>query len=129
MNWVNDTLADFGRRLGIASLGFGEHGVARLALPSGGWIAVEPVRRGEVDEVLVYMGQPLGFDAPKRLRQALEKAHFSDAGALPVQLASRGKGPDTVLVALTRLPARGFTPQALDHALDTLTRWLEALPR
>lgn len=128
MSWVNDTLAEFGRRLGIASLGFGAHGVAQLALPSGGWLAVEPVQRGDADEVLVYLGHPLGFDAPRRLRQALERAHFGHGGAFPVQLASRGQGAQTVLVALTRVPAREFTPQVLDQAFEALNRWVEALP-
>lgn len=127
-SWVNDTLAEFGRRLGISALGFGTHGVAQLALPAGGWLAVEPVQRGEADEVLVYLGHPLGFEAPRRLRQALEQAHFRQAGAFDVQVASRGQGAQTVLVALTRMPARAFTPQALDQAFEALSRWVEALP-
>lgn len=128
MNWINDTLAEFGRRLGLASLGFGSHGVARLQLSSGGWLAVEPVQRGGTDEVLVYLGHPLGFDAPRRLRLALERAHFSQAGSFAVQLASRDQDGQAALVVLTRVPAREFTPQVLDQAFEALNRWVEALP-
>jgi len=128
MSWVNDTLAEFGRRLGLPALGFGTHGVAQLVLPSGAWLAVEPVHRGEIEEVLVYLGRPLGFDAPRRLRQALEKARFSEGGATEIQLASRGQGPDTALIVLTRLNARAFTPQALDQAFESLSHWVDSLP-
>lgn len=129
MNWVNDTLAEFGRRLGIAALDFGPHGVAQLALPSGGWLAVEPVQRSEADdEVLIYLGHPLGFDAPRRLRQALERAHYAAAGVFPLQLATRGEGSESVLIVLTRVSAREFTPQRLDQAVEALSRWVEVLP-
>ena len=68
MSWVNDTLSEFGRRMGLELLGFGEHGVAQLVFQSGAVLAVEPVRRGEIDEVLVYLGRPLGFEAARLTR-------------------------------------------------------------
>lgn len=126
-NWINDTLADFGRRLGIEQLDCGTHGVAQLALAGGGLIAIEPVQRGAAEEVLVYVGRRAGHDAPRLLRQALIQAHHRHAGNLPIQVATRGQGPDTLLLALLRLPAREFTPQSLDHAFDTLNRWLDEL--
>lgn len=127
MNWIDETLADFGRRLGLAHLDCGAHGVAQLALAGGGLIAIEPVTRGDAEEVLVYVGRRAGHDAPRLLRQALIKAHHGQAGSLPVQVAMRGQGPDAMLLALLRLPAREFTPQRLDRAFDHLNRWLDAL--
>ena len=64
-DWIDDTLADFGRRLGLDRLDCGAHGVAQLALAGGGLIAVEPVRRGDAGEVLIYVGRPAGHDAPR----------------------------------------------------------------
>ena len=127
MSWIDDTLADFGRRLGLGSLDCGAHGVAQLALAGGGLIAIEPVRRGDVEEVLVYVGRRAGHDAPRLLRRALAQAHHRQAGAQPVQVATRGQGPDTLLLALLRLPVREFTPQSLDGAFGALNRWLDGL--
>ena len=129
MSWVHETLADFGRQLGLPSLGFGTHGVAQLQMQSGALLAVEPVRRGEVDEVLVYLGKPVPFADSGLFRKALAKAHHGEVGALPVQVALRGESPDTLMLMLVRLPERDFTLQSLGHAVDYLGRWYESLGR
>ena len=127
MSWVNDTLQEFGHQMGLKELGFGEHGVAQLVFHSGSVLAVEPVQRGDNSEVLVYLSRPLGFDGPQRLRSALSKAHFRQAGMLDVQVAVRGQDPDALLLALIRFNARDFTLQALDQAFDYLNRWHDSL--
>ena len=129
MGWIEDTVADFGRRIGLPELDFGTHGVATLSFDSGALLAVEPVQRGACGEVLVYLGRPLGYDAPRLVRAALKRAHFDQAGSMDVQIGTRGQGPDTLLVALIRLPEREFTPQALERALEYLNRWLDSLTR
>ena len=125
MSWVHDTLADYGRRIGIERLDFGSHGVAQLQLESGGLVAVEPVEREGQDEVLVYIGRPAGHDAGRVYAAALAKAHHSHGGPFALQVALRGHGPEALLLALTRLPERSFTPQTLAHAVDHLRRWLD----
>lgn len=123
--WVRDALAEFGRQLGIEQLSFGSHGVAQLVLQSGGLVAVEPVRRGDRDEVLIYLGRPVGHQAGALLQRALARAHWREGGPYPVQVALRGDGPDAMLLALVRLPERAFTGQSLAHAVDYLGRWLD----
>ncbi len=125
MAWIEDTLADFGRQLGIDGLDFGPYGVAQLQLASGGCIAVEPVRRGQEDEVLVYLARPVGHQAAQAVNVALARSHWRHGGALPVQVGLRGNGQDTQLLALVRLPERTFTAQTLAHAVDYLGRWLD----
>ena len=127
MSWVNDTLSEFGRQLGLTDLNFGEHGAAQLVFQSGALLAVEPVTRGDIDEVLVYVSRPVGFNGPRLLRQALVKAHFKEAGVLDIQVSTRGQGSDLALLALVRMPARNFTLQTLDHAFDYLNRWHDSL--
>lgn len=127
MSWVNDTLSEFGRQIGLDNLDFGVHGVAQLVFQSGAVLAVEPVSRGELDEVLVYVSRPTGFEGLRLLRQALVKAHFKKAGALDVQVATRGQGPDMALLGLVRIPAREFTLQTLDNTFDYLNRWHDSL--
>ncbi len=127
MSWVHDTLSDYGRQYGLSDLGFGSHGAAQLVFQSGAVLAVEPVSRGEVEEVLVYVSRPVGFSGARLLRRALVKAHFKEAGALDIQVSSRGTGTDLTLLALVRIPVRHFTLQTLDHAHDYLNRWHDSL--
>ena len=127
MNWVHETLADFGKRLGLTNFGTSAHDVAQLRMASGALLAVEPVQRGEIDEVLVYLGQPVGFEAAHLSRQALEKVHFSNGGSFPLQIATRGEGAERMLLMLTRIPEREFTPQILEQAVDYLNRWYDEL--
>lgn len=125
MAWIQDTLADFGRQLGIDGLDFGPYGVAQLQLASGSVIAVEPVRRGQDDEVLVYLSRPVGHQAPQMVSVALARSHWRNGGPLPVQVGLRGRGAEAQLLALVRVPERTFTAQALAHAVDYLGRWLD----
>jgi type III secretion system chaperone SycN len=127
VSWVHETLADFGRQMGLPDLDFGTHGVAQLEMESGNLIAVEPVQRGDAAEVLVYIGRPLGYDGAPLLRRALARAHHAEAGAMPVQVAVRGEAPDAVLLVLVRVPERDFTLQSLGQAVDYLGRWYEGL--
>jgi type III secretion system chaperone SycN len=127
MNWVNQTLAEFGVQIGITDLSFGKHGVAQLILQSGGLLAVEPVHRGDIEEVLVYMGQPIGFDAEKKIRKALCNIHYLQNTQLPIQLATLGVGSDAMLIALVRISERDFTLPVLGHAFDYLNRWFEKI--
>ncbi|MBS1196622.1 MAG: hypothetical protein H6R18_407 [Proteobacteria bacterium] len=127
MSWINETLAEFGRQMGLSNFGPGMHGVAQLRLESGALLAVESVQRGRADEVLVCFAQPLGFDAENLRRRALEKVHFSHGGPYPIQIATRGDGSQTMLLMLIRLQDRAFTVQTLSHAVDYLNRWFDEL--
>ena len=127
MSWVNDTLLAFGRQLGLETLAFSTHGVAQLEFQSGAVLSIEPVQRGDTDEVLIYLSRPVGFAAPQLMRQALHHAHFKEAGVLSVQVALRGQGAEAGLIALVRLPARDFTLQALDQAFNYLNHWHDSL--
>lgn len=127
MNWIHDTLADFGRRLGITDLGLGQHGAAQLQLQSGTLIAIEPVQRHGQEEVLVYVGRPVGHQAGRWLRAGLERLHFRHGGPFALQVAVRGQGPDALLLCLARVPAREFTPQMLDRCVDVLVQWHDGL--
>lgn len=127
MSWVHETLAEFGRQMGLPALDFGQHGVAQFVFESGVLLAVEPVQSGEHEEILVYMGLPVGYHGAVMGRMALAKAHHGEAGAMPVQVSLRGDAQDTLLIALVRLPAREFTLQSLGQAVDFLRRWFGSL--
>ena len=125
MTWVHDTVAEFGRQLGIDNLGFDKHGLVQLQMHSGALLAVEPAQRGQTPEVLVYLIRPAGHMAANMLRKGLAKAHYSNGGSMPVQVVIRGGGPEAMLLALVRLPERAFTTQTLAQAVDYVGRWLD----
>lgn len=128
MNWVHQTLAEFGQTLGIPDLDFGSHGVARLQMQSGAWYAVEPARRGEKDEVLVYLSLPCGFDSQRIVQRALKQIHYQhELGRWPLQIAFQGVGPEAALIVLTRMSDRSFTLQSLTDAFDFLERWANSV--
>lgn len=125
MAWIQDTLLEFGRQIGIGHLEFSRHGLVQLRFPSGGFLAVEPSQPGAPEEVLVYMGRPVGHQASSLLRTALARAHAVDGGAPFVQVGVRGDGPEATLIVLVRLAERAFTPQALSATVQYLDRWLD----
>jgi type III secretion system chaperone SycN len=122
MNWVHETLAEYGLQLGLGAWSLGRYGVAQLELQAGGLLAVEPVQSRN-PEVLVYLGRPLGFDGATVLRNALVRAHHSTGSALPVQVAVRGEGPDALLLVIVRVPEREFTIDTLSRMVEYLSRW------
>lgn len=125
MNWIHDTLSEFGEQLGIADLRLNAQGVVRLAWDTDALLTLELAQRREQQEVLVSIGRTVGHEAGQSARTALTGAHFTAFAPLDIQLAMAGGGAETLLIATTRLPARSFTPSQLSHAVRTLSHWLE----
>lgn len=120
---IEQTLAAYGEQIGVPSLRFDARGAATLKTASGRLLAVE---RGNED-VLVYVTQPLGYDAAATLHQAFKHAHFSRHGELPVQVATRDEHGERSLIGLVRIPERDFTVLRLQQTLDHLSRWFATL--
>ncbi|QEI08271.1 hypothetical protein FXN63_22375 [Pigmentiphaga aceris] len=120
---IEQTLNAYGEQIGISGLRFDVRGAATLKTSSGRLLAVE---QGS-DEVLIYVTQPLGYDASATLQQAFKHAHFSRHGEVPVQIATRDERGERSLISLIRIPERDFTVLRLQQTVDYLTRWLVAL--
>jgi len=125
MSWVDQTLADFGRGIGIDNLTLNAQGVAQLQLQSGTLLAVELVD----EQVLVYIAQMLAFEDEALKLRALRAADFRNGGAFPVQIGLSGTGMDAMLIVLTRVPERKFTLPLLGQAFDSLCGWYEAVQK
>lgn len=122
MQWVDQTLADFGARMGIANLSFNEQGLATLQFQSGHQLVVESVE----EDVLIYQVRPVPFPSAELRMQVLRMADFRHGAPFPYQVAMRGTGNDAMLIVLVRVPSREFTLQLLEQVADALhTRWLE----
>lgn len=125
MNWIEDTLAEFGRQMGIDNLRADAQGRLQLELGSGGQLSVEQIERDGNEEVLVHLAVPVGYQAAAWVRRALARCHEDAAARWPLQVGLRGSGPDARGLILVRTPARGFTPQSLGQMVDFLRRWAD----
>lgn len=118
MAWIEQSISEFGRSIGIASLTLDADGGLRLGTESGGAIEVHHQRDFEPPVVLVMVSEPVGFSRSKRLRAAVRLADFRRSPGLPLLVALDGDQ----LVLATRMDERSFSHPALEAALDQLDR-------
>ncbi|QVQ24870.1 hypothetical protein [Achromobacter deleyi] len=123
MNSLDRALGAFGEEIGMPGLALGAGGNLALQLESGRRVAIEPA--GE--EVLVYVSEPVPYDAADRLQKAWRRAHFSRLDDWPVQTALRDQDGLPRLLAMTRLAAPDASAHKLRQAVDYLSRWLDAV--
>ncbi|WP_336236004.1 hypothetical protein [Achromobacter dolens] len=121
MNSLDRALGAFGETIGLGRLALGPQGNLALQLDSGRRVVIEAAD----GEVLVYVSDPVPYDAPTRLLQAWRRAHHSRLAGYPVQAALREQDGIPRLLALTRLPADQADATELRRAADTLARWLD----
>ncbi len=126
MHWIEDALLEFGRHMGVDRLAFGPGGLVELRLENGSVLTIEDQSTTK-DELLIHLRQPVGYQAADWLRNALARCHAECHSPWPLQVALRGQGSEALLILLTRVGVRGFTPQALSQAIDYQLRWAESL--
>ncbi len=118
MAWIEQSISEFGRSIGIASLALDADGGLRLGTESGGAIEVHHQRDFQPPVVLVMVSEPVGFNRGNRLRAALRLADFRRRPIVPVVVALDADQ----LVLATRMDERAFSHPALESALDQLDR-------
>lgn len=121
MNGLDGALGAFGESIGLERLELGARGNLALQLDSGRRLAIEPIG----DEVLVYVSEPVPYDAAQRLLRAWRRAHHSRLEGLAVQAALRDQDSIPRLLAVARLPAAQADAPALRRTLEQLARWLD----
>lgn len=115
MSWIEDTLADFGKTMGISPLAFSGQGVVRLCFVKMGTLFIE---RG-AGEVLVYLvREPAAVDGTA-LRRALELCHYRHQHPVTVQAGLHG---DSQLIFLARIPETDFQLPVLERVVGLLKR-------
>lgn len=118
MAWIEQSISEFGRSIGIASLALDTGGGLRLGTESGGAIEVHHQRDFQPPVVLVMMSEPAGFNRGTRLRTAMRLADFRRRLTVPVLVALDADQ----LVLATRMDERSFSHPALESVLDQLER-------
>lgn len=121
---AESALQAYGAGLGLPGLSFGERGDVSLRMESGRTLAV--ARAGE--QTLVYLSEPLGYDAGALMLKAAKRTHRSRLAGWPVQVAVRQAGDEgDRLIALVRIDDTDVTPLRLEQAAEFLMRWLDEL--
>ena len=115
MSWVNGTLADFVRPMGLPAPDFESDQVVKLSFERRGTLFLERLD----DAVRIYLARRHGRLNLKQLTRALEFCGPDERPAFEIHVGLDG-GDD--LVFLTCLPAVDFIPTTLSKALAELER-------
>ena len=115
MIWVERTIEEFGRSIGIPGLRFNSKGLVHLTLEAMGSLFVEKADGA----VLVYLAREAPFLSVPALTKALARCHYEENHAYPVHAALRGENQ---LVFLVRMEQNDFTLPALETVITLLGR-------
>lgn len=125
MDRLQETLAQFGRQIGIADLGLSREGVLQLAIGPDGLLGLEALTGADGPQVLVYVERSVRYAPAPVARRALQLADLTRSGTHAVQPCLRQTDEGPRLLALMRIPERGFSVQALNRTVDCLQQWLD----
>ena len=115
MSWLNGTLADFCRPMGLPAPSFEADPVVKLSFERRGTLYLERLE----DAVRIYLARKHGRLDVKKLRRSLELCSPAERPAREFHVGLDG---DDDLVFLTCLPATDFIPSNLSRVLEDLER-------
>lgn len=110
MNWIEDTLRQFGQNIGIGDLGFNSRQLCCLALERSGVLYIE--RKDRV--VVVYLAKEIPYIHEGVLEKALKLCHPGTLRSLPVVAGLNGSNE---LVFLARVKEEEFSLPTLEEAI------------
>lgn len=113
MSWVEQTVAEFGRGLGLDRLEFNPQGVVTLATERMGTLFIERVDGA----VLVYLVQPLDRASAESYARALDACHWRHNHPFQV---SAGLRQETGLLFAVRVIESDFDLPTLERVISLL---------
>jgi type III secretion system chaperone SycN len=123
MNWVDQTIAEFGRDIGIPSLALEADRRLQLQLQNESTIQIQHFPDLPIPEVVISRSEPIRFIHAFALRKALEIADFRAASSWPLQAAAN----DTNLILAMRIPERAFAMNVLERAMTQLAELFQEI--
>ena len=120
-----------GRTIGIPDLSFDAHGHRALVFASGRHFGFQKIVPG----VLIYVAEPIRFNIPGVLTEAMKRAHANQSewtvqvmlrdahGVNRVGGSSNGDVSDTCLLAMIRLTGKQASIPGAQRALGYLSEW------
>lgn len=115
MSIIEDTLAEFGRSLGLSDLRFRPNGSVVLSLQSIGTLGFDLAGRGQ-DAVVVSLSRPCSNGHPVDARMLLSRAHYRHGTDVPVHT---GLAREHLVFAVV-LPQEEFTVLTINEAIRAL---------
>ncbi len=118
MNWIDQTVAEFGESIGIPALALDAQNQVCMELQSGGEIRIDYLSEPPFSEIVVSRSQPLEPEYSTQLREALRLTDFrcSDRWAVNATVYN-----DQLVLGM-RIPEREFELNVLEDALSQLTQ-------
>lgn len=114
-DWIDETVAAFGRSIGIQGLDFDNNGVICLEIERMGVLFME----SRDDGVLVYLARQMSGEANGWEEKALKLCHYKNGWPRQVYC---GLTDDDRLVLLTRIPGREFVQAELEGTIALLSK-------
>ena len=119
---ADQTVADFGRSMGMDGLAFDENGLVCLEIERTGTLYLE--YRQQEQQILVYLARTMDSLQDQWLEQALARCHYQYNHQRPVYCGLKG---DNVLFFLVKFTENTFVVNELSDALDLLVQQHEAV--
>jgi hypothetical protein len=116
MDWIQQTIKEFGASRGLGELEFEFDSILELQLQSGELLGFCYIPELPLHEMLVYTSAPLQFDPLGQFEAALRLAN---ARSNAYGQAQAGIQEDRLVIAM-HLPARAFDLPLLDHTVNSL---------
>ncbi len=124
MELFAQTIAEFGRNLGIDSLAPGASGAVELTIEQVGILQLEE----QGDDALVTLARPWPAHAEKAARTALALCHWRENHPWVINPGAKGTNRDDARLFLftARCPLRDFDVPALEKILGHLSNLMDA---
>lgn len=116
MDWIQQTIKEFGASRGLDELEFEFESILELQLQSGELLGFCYIPELPLHEMLVYTSAPLQFDPLNQLEAALRLANGRSNAYGQVQT---GIQEDRLVLAM-HLPARAFDLPLLEQTVNSL---------
>jgi hypothetical protein len=116
MDWIQQTIKDFGASRGLGELEFSFDSILELQLQSGELLVFCYIPELPLHEMLVYTSAPLQFDPLGQFEAALRLANGRSNAYGQVQT---GIQEDRLVMAM-HLPARAFDLPLLEQTVNSL---------
>lgn len=117
MNWVEQTINEFGNSVGLPSLTLDYTGKVSFSLQQGGSIVIQHLPELALPEVVVTRSEPISYATPELLRQALRIGDFRNPSSWQLQAGCNQRE----LFLAMRIPERAFVMNVLEQVLAQLT--------
>lgn len=116
MNWVEQTIADFGRIVGIEQLAVNEHNVVCLEIENMGRLYIEPGK----EYIYVNLLRQLPLHQTIDLKKMLSLCHFSHNHPCPINPVLDSRNNRLLFVA--SVAAQDFSLPGLEKIVNLLDR-------